>query len=65
MSTPKQVNVPRFTEIVGRKPIEDKYVESTYQKARALYRADTARYGFGTAEGKAAWRRRIQATRSF
>lgn len=64
MSTHQQIQVPRFHDITGRKTDDDVRADSTHNKLRELYRADTIRYGYGTDKAKAVWRRRTQSTRS-
>ena len=58
-------NVPRISDITGRKPVEDVAFEREWKRYRKDFRNDTARYGFGTEKSKDAWKRRTERTRSF
>ena len=59
------INVPRIQEITGKKSVEQERDEREWKKARKPFNDDKAKYGFGTPEAKAAWKRRIERTRSF
>jgi len=59
------INVPRVTEITGKKAVEQERDEREWKKARKPFLDDLAKHGFATAEAKAAWKRRIERTRSF
>ena len=58
------IQVPRATDQTGRQSAQERALEREWTRARALYRQDTQRWGFGTEKAKAAWLRRIEKTRS-
>jgi|DEB19_MinimDraft_3_1074340.scaffolds.fasta_scaffold93366_1 hypothetical protein len=58
-------NVPRVSDITGRKPAEDVRFEREWQRYWKDFRKDTDRWGYGSERAKEAWKRRIDRTRSF
>lgn len=51
--------------MTGKASQEAAAAEREWRRTRSRFRNDTVRYGFGTDAAKAAWKQRIQKTRSF
>ena len=58
-------NVPRVHQITKAKSREELAAEREWQRERKRFRDLNAKHAFGTPEAKAAWKARIQRTRSF
>lgn len=57
-------NVPRISDITGKKSGEETRNDREWQRYRKQFQNDTAKHGFGTDTSKEAWRRRADKTRS-
>lgn len=51
--------------MTGKQSAEDERAAREWQRARKQFKNATAKYGYGTPEGKRDWKRRISTTRSF
>jgi hypothetical protein len=60
-----QIHVPRIVEITGKPSAEELRAAREFRRMREQFKNATAKYGYGTPEGKRDWKRRISKTRSF
>lgn len=56
--------VPRVWEVTSAFSKEDRANVREWHKAQANFQNDIARYGFGTKQGKAAWKERVSKLRT-
>jgi hypothetical protein len=60
-----QIHVPRIVEITGKQSADDMRAAREFRRMREQFKNATAKYGYGTPEGKRERKRRIANTRSF
>jgi len=61
----QQIQVPRIVEITGKPSVEELRAGVEFRLMREQFRNSTAKYGYGTRNGKRDWKKLISKTRSF